>query len=181
MTTPLSPRLSTAAMLDFSAPELAKAVDMVRSDSSPENFCVFGYQGASKIVFKSSGTTAFRGLVDCLSDFEISFALVRVDKKRDDFTSAVTFVYVTWVGPRVDAWARGRVAPHHIELKKLMGYTVLDIQTDDKTTLAEDVVRDKLKKASWKVLKVVTDVVMQQVPKPEPPMGEYVIRVDSHL
>lgn len=91
-----------AATLNVSAPDLAKAVALVRSDSSPENFCVFGYQRSSKIVLKSTGTTALEGLVNCLRDDEISFALVRVETSSDTFTSSFQFLFVTWVGPKVD-------------------------------------------------------------------------------
>lgn len=161
-----------AATLDFSASDFAKGLSLVHSDASPENFCVFGYLGSSKIVLKSTGTTGLEGLVDCLRDDEISFALVRVETSSDTFTSSFQFLFVTWVGPKVDGLARGRVGPHKIELKKLIGWTVLDLQTDDRDELKGNNIRSQLQKASFKSMKLFATRVAEPQPGPKEFFGE---------
>lgn len=136
-----------AARLNYSDASLSDAVAKVRSNASPENYAIFGYKGNSTIVLKSTGTT-LQGLVAELHDDEISYALLRMQGGRDHGSKAVKFVYIVWLGPGVGDWARGHVGTHSMNLKDLIGWTVLTVQTDDKTELTEDVIRERLKKAS---------------------------------
>jgi len=136
------------ARLDISSPDLADAIAKVRSDTTPENFCLFGYEGKSKIVLKELGTSSFTGLVDALEEGDVAYGLLRVEGGRDQESKAVKFVYVVWVGPSVGGMAKGRVGSHKMDLKEVIGWTVVDIQTDDKDDLTEAVIREKLKKAS---------------------------------
>lgn len=62
---------------------------------------------------------------------------------------------------------RGRVGPHKIELKKFVGWTVLDIQTDDRDELKGDIIRTHLKKVSFKSVKLAALLATPHVAEPE--------------
>ena len=136
------------ARLDVSDPALGEAVIKVRSDASPETFCLFGYEGKSKIVLKTCGTGSVYSALDALEDEAVSYGLLRITGTRDQESKTVKFVFVCYVGPSVGGMARGRVGAHKGDIKGLVGQSHVDIQTDDKTDLSEDSITTRLKKAS---------------------------------
>jgi len=89
------------ARLDLSDPALADALTKVRSDASPETYCVFGYEGKSKIVLKEMGTGNCYECIKGMDDAEISYALLRVTGTRDQESKTVKFVFICYVGPSV--------------------------------------------------------------------------------
>ena len=65
------------ARLDISDPKLKEAVAAVRSDATADKYCIFGYEGKSKIVLKETGSGSMADMVDSLNDGEISYVLLR--------------------------------------------------------------------------------------------------------
>ena len=131
-------RTMNTARLDVSDPALADAVIKVRSDTSPETFCLFGYEGKSKIVLKECGTGSPYSAIDSMEDEVVSYALLRITGTRDQESKTVKFVWVVYVGPSVGGMARGRVGAHKGDIKAVVGQSHVDIQTDDKTDLTEE-------------------------------------------
>jgi len=136
------------ARLDISATELKDAVQQVRSDDNPSKYCILKYEGKAKIVLQEIGSDSISDMVSKFEDDQVQYALLRVEGGRDQESKAVKFVYVVWIGPSVGGMAKGRVSSHKADLKETIGWTVVDIQTDDKDEVTEEIIRDKLKKAS---------------------------------
>ena len=136
------------ARLDLSDPALADALTKVRSDASPETYCVFGYEGKSKIVLKDMGTGNCYECIKGMDDAEISYALLRVTGTRDQESKTVKFVFICYVGPSVGGMQKGRVNGHKGDVKAMVGQSHVDIQADDKADLTEANITAKLKKAS---------------------------------
>jgi hypothetical protein len=136
------------ARLDLSDPALADALTKVRSDASPETYCVFGYEGKSKIVLKDMGTGNCYECIKGMDDAEISYALLRVTGTRDQESKTVKFVFICYVGPSVGGMQKGRVNGHKGDVKTMIGQSHVDIQADDKADISEEVITGKLKKAS---------------------------------
>jgi len=136
------------ARLDVSDPALAQAITAVRSDTTPETFCVFTYEGKSKIVLKGTGSGDCYKAVDEFDEAAVSYALLRVTGTRDQESKTVKFVFLVYVGPSVGGMARGRVGGHKGDVKELMGQSHVDIQSDDKADMTEEAITTKLKKAS---------------------------------
>ena len=134
--------------LDLSDPALADALTKVRSDASPETYCVFGYEGKSKIVLKDMGTGNCYECIKGMDDAEVSYALLRVTGTRDQESKTVKFVFICYVGPSVGGMQKGRVNGHKGDVKTMIGQSHVDIQADDKADISEEVITGKLKKAS---------------------------------
>lgn len=67
---------------------------------------------------------------------------------RDQESKTVKFVYVTYVGPSVGGMAKGRVGSHKMDIKSIIGQSHVDYQSDDIDEVTDDIIREKLKKAS---------------------------------
>uniref|UniRef100_A0A7S4BJE2 ADF-H domain-containing protein n=1 Tax=Chrysotila carterae TaxID=13221 RepID=A0A7S4BJE2_CHRCT len=134
-------------MADVSAPELKEAIADVRSDATDTAWCLFGYEGKSKIVFERKGSGGVDEMVAALDDAKVSYCLLRV-VSGDQESKRVKFVFIAYVGPNVGGLARGRVGGHKGGVHELVGQSHVDIQTDDKDDLTEAVIKDKLAKAA---------------------------------
>ena len=135
--------------LDTSDPALKEIVAKVRSDTDPASWCVLGYEGKAKIILKNSGSGSFMGAMEELEDGAVNYCLLRVEGGRDQESKSVKFVSVVWVGPSVGGMQKGRVGAHKADiLEPILGWTVVDMQVDDMDDLTEDIIREKLKKAS---------------------------------
>jgi len=133
--------------LDVSSPELKAAIADVRSDGSATNWCIFGYEGKSKIVLKSKGEGSLVAMVAEVSDEEVSYCLLR-SVSGDQESKRIKFVIIVYVGPNVGGMARGRVGGHKGDVKELMGQSHVDFQTDDRSDLTEENIKDRLAKAA---------------------------------
>ena len=120
----------------------------MRSDLTPETWLVFGYEGKAKIVCKEVGEGSPYAAIDSMDDAEVSFALLRVTGTRDQESKTVKFVFISYTGPGVGGMARGRVNGHKGDVKELIGQSHVDISTDDRDDMTEEVITQKLKKAS---------------------------------
>ena len=116
------------ARLDISDPALNDAIVKVRSDASPETYCIFGYEGKSKIVLKSCAEGNAFDAIGELDDAEVSYGLLRVGNTRDQESKTVKFVFIVYVGPSVGGMARGRVGGHKGDIKEMIGQSHVDIQ-----------------------------------------------------
>ena len=91
-------------MADTSDPELLRAVASVRSDATPQTYCVLG-AGKKKLSVVAIGTdrSPFAASVNEMDDGQVSFALLRVANTRDQESKTVKFVFVTcmhhWLEP----------------------------------------------------------------------------------
>ena len=65
------------ARLDISDPKLKEAVASVRSDSTPDMYCIFTYEGKSKIVCKEIGQGSMADMAEALDEGEIAYVLLR--------------------------------------------------------------------------------------------------------
>ena len=132
-------------MADLSDPALGEALALVRSDVAPQTYCIFGYEGKTKIVCKARGGGSCYAAMDEMSESEVSYALLRVANTRDQESKSVKFVFVVYTGPAVGA---SRVGSHKGDVKAFIGQSHVDIQTDDMDDLSEAAITEKLKKAS---------------------------------
>jgi hypothetical protein len=142
------PAPMNTSRLDLSDKALADAILKVRSDASPETYCVFGYEGNSKIVLKDIGTGSCYECIDDMDEGSVSYALLRVTGTRDQESKTVKFVFICYVGPSVGGMQKGRVNGHKGDVKAMVGQSHVDIQADDKADLTEANITAKLKKAS---------------------------------
>jgi len=140
--------MGSTARLDLSDSALKDAVLKVRSDASPETFCVLGYEGKAKIVLKDSGSGDPYACIDDMGDGDVSYALLRVGNTRDQESKTVKFVFLCFVGPSVGGMQKGRVGSHKGDVKELIGQSHVEIQTDDKEDISQEAITTKLKKAS---------------------------------
>jgi len=109
------------------APEAAKAVAAVRSDSSSTSWALLGFEGNSELCLVGEGEEWPGELLPLLDGGQVLYALLRVSQLVDGRVSSVKFALVSWVGEAVPALRkaklstlRGAVAealsPYHAEL-----------------------------------------------------------------
>mmetsp|Transcript_17249 Transcript_17249/g.56585 ORF Transcript_17249/g.56585 Transcript_17249/m.56585 type:complete len:225 (-) Transcript_17249:144-818(-) len=134
--------------VDVSDGGISTAIASVRDDGTDDMYAILKYDGKAKLILQKTGSGSMDEMAGELDDGEVQYVLLRVEGGRDQESKAVKFVFITWVGSSVGGMAKGRVASHKMAVKDALGWTVVDIQADDKDDISEEVIREKLKKAS---------------------------------
>mmetsp|Transcript_18932 Transcript_18932/g.59257 ORF Transcript_18932/g.59257 Transcript_18932/m.59257 type:complete len:225 (-) Transcript_18932:126-800(-) len=134
--------------VDVSDGGISTAIASVRDDGTDDMYAILKYDGKAKLILQKTGSGSMDEMAGELDDGEVQYVLLRVEGGRDQESKAVKFVFITWVGASVGGMAKGRVASHKMAVKDALGWTVVDIQADDKDDISEEVIREKLKKAS---------------------------------
>ena len=62
------PCLAMMGALALSDPDLGAAIARVRSDVAPDTYCLFGYEGRSKIVCKAVGAASVDKVVEQMDE-----------------------------------------------------------------------------------------------------------------
>ncbi|XP_038073228.1 uncharacterized protein LOC119741508 isoform X2 [Patiria miniata] len=96
-TTKMAAVSSRGAPVTFS-PDVSDAIADVRSDDSPTNWLLAGYEGGnpkSQILMVKSGVDGLAGLTELLKTDLVYYGLLRVSDEIDDIRT-VKFVYITW-------------------------------------------------------------------------------------
>ncbi|EOD33751.1 hypothetical protein EMIHUDRAFT_441472 [Emiliania huxleyi CCMP1516] len=133
--------------VDVSDGGISTAIASVRDDGTDDMYAILKYDGKAKLILQKTGSGSMDEMAGELDDGEVQYVLLRVEGGRDQESKAVKFVFITWVGASVGGMAKGRVASHKMAVKDALGWTVVDIQADDKDDISEGVIREKLKKA----------------------------------
>jgi hypothetical protein len=109
--------------------KIADGVAKVRSDSDSTNWVLYRFDGAKKnIHYHSSGSGGYSEFVQEVADDLVMFGLLRydlADDSKDGGFRPTKFVFVTWIGPDVNALVRAKanaetkrvareMSPYHI-------------------------------------------------------------------
>ena len=126
--------VQSMATLDLSDPAIADAIATVRSDATPQTYCILSYKSKSTLGVETLGEGSAFAAIDEMEDDKVSYALLRVANTRDQESKTVKFCFVTYVGPSVGGMARGRVGAHKGQVKALVGQSTLRCRRTIATT-----------------------------------------------
>ena len=133
-------------MADVSDSRINQGYQDVRTDGSPTNWVLAGYEGNNKIVSQGSGTGGLNELVGNLADDQVQYGYFSV-VTGDSESRRTKFVLLTWIGPNVGALKKARTSVHKSSVKEIFRDFAIEVQSDDKEDFAEDVVIQKVVKA----------------------------------
>jgi len=133
-------------MVDVTDAALAQAYNDVRNDKVATTWCVFGYQGAKKIVLYAQGQGDWNEMTSTLKDDACQFAFVRVTT-GDEESKRAKFVFVSWVGKQVGALQRAKVSVHKANIKEVVRDYAAEIHAEDRSEIEEDKVMQIVIKA----------------------------------
>ncbi|XP_022107952.1 uncharacterized protein LOC110988584 isoform X2 [Acanthaster planci] len=145
------------ASVTFS-PEVSDAIDDLRSDNSPTNWLVAGYEGGnpkSQIVVVKSGNDGLAGMKELLEDNSVFYGLLRVSNEIDDI-STIKFVYITWVGSKVKPMTKAKVATHKGVCGEMFQPAHIEVFASELADLLETDIMNKVMAASGTKLNVRT-------------------------
>eukprot|EP00013_Stygamoeba_regulata_P021155 CAMPEP_0177656632 /NCGR_PEP_ID=MMETSP0447-20121125/15688_1 /TAXON_ID=0 /ORGANISM="Stygamoeba regulata, Strain BSH-02190019" /LENGTH=143 /DNA_ID=CAMNT_0019160799 /DNA_START=60 /DNA_END=491 /DNA_ORIENTATION=- len=134
-------------MADVSDPKIAAGYQAVRSDADPTNWTLFGYEGNNKIVHQGQGSGGLSELVAQLKDDQVQYGFFNIIT-GDSESRRTKFVLLTWIGPGVGALKKARTSVHKASVKEICRDFAVELQSDDRDDFAEDVVLDRVTKAS---------------------------------
>jgi len=107
---------------------------------------VLGYEdNNNKIGLKASGSGGIAQLKQKLAEDQPLYAILRVATAG---TTAVKFVFITWIGPRVPALKKARVSTHRDSVGELFGSCHIRMQTDQLDELSPQSIDAKIRHAA---------------------------------
>lgn len=92
-----------ASNVNVDDPRIAETWNLVRSDSSPENWMVLGFSAPTSVCVNSFGSGGVEELIAHLNDDEILFCALRCS-----ISGATKFFHLFFVGENVSGMKRGK-------------------------------------------------------------------------
>ncbi|KAI6652797.1 Drebrin-like protein [Oopsacas minuta] len=138
--------------LQFSDP-VEEAIKDVRSDETPNNWCVIEYgrddndRLTNTLSLRRMGTTLVE-LQKEFSDEQPAYALFRVIDVIDDHIPSAKFVFIQWVGEKVRPMVKAKLATHKGALAEKVGPCHINIHATQPADLSERNILDKVMSAS---------------------------------
>lgn len=138
--------------LQFSDP-VEEAIKDVRSDETPNNWCVieYGMNEAGKLTntlnLRKIGTTISEMQKEFSEDHP-AYALFRVIDVIDDHIPSAKFVFIQWVGEKVKPMVKAKLATHKGALAEKVGPCHVNIHATQSADLSERNILDKVMSAS---------------------------------
>jgi len=119
----------------------------VHSDKSELDWALLTYEGENSNTLKllGSGAGGLSELVSHLDDKIVAYGVLRVQEKFDD-SNIIRFIFIKWVGTGIQRMLKARMGTHFGSIKEIVGAYHCDIEADNKKDLAENVVRDVVRK-----------------------------------
>lgn len=121
-----------------------EAYNEVRDDNTETSWAVFKYDGVM-IVPGGQGTDYGEFMNMCTDDARL-FAFVRVTT-GDAMSKRAKFTLITWIGENITGLQRAKVSTDKTLVKDIVQNYAKEFQISDLKELAEDSIREELKKA----------------------------------
>jgi len=129
--------------------EVRATLQQVRSDGSPTNWALVGYENPSSnnLVLIGKGTGGIEELTSHLHNDIVGYALLR-EIERIDESNTVKFVFIDWTGENINRMLRARLGTHSGVVKDTFSPYHVDLHTSDISEVSEDHIRKIIKKAA---------------------------------
>ncbi|KAF2464163.1 actin depolymerizing protein [Lindgomyces ingoldianus] len=129
--------------------DIAQAYEDVRSDKSETTWLVLKYASGTPDSLKldKTGTGDIAEMCECLGDDEAAYGYVRVTLGNDEYSERTKFAFVVWAGPNTKIMRKAKMSFQSGQVKQVLRSYAVEIQTDDKKDLEQEVVVMKLRKA----------------------------------
>jgi hypothetical protein len=128
----------------------------VRSDSTPTNWFLAGYEGkkGNTIIALGKGSGGLDEILPLLEDDMVGYVLLRQKEKIDE-SETVKFVFIEWSGPNIDRMHKARLSTHKGAVNELFSpYHVDILQASDKSEVTQEIIDRKIKEAAGTMNKV---------------------------
>jgi hypothetical protein len=139
---------STSVLTFLDEENIRSAIKALRSDADETDWVLLTYEGnTNKIYLAGRGILGLDELIPHFKEDGIYYALYRTTDTVDN-TVAVKFVLILWVGEKVPIIRKARITTHKGELKEFIGQYHVDIDCSNLSEINEDIVTERVKKAS---------------------------------
>jgi len=132
------------------------AIKEVRADDSPVDWALVGYEGGkgSTLVLLGKGSDGLDGLKSHLKDEIVGYGLLRTTDRIDN-SLTVKFVFINWVGEKIDRMHRARLGTHKGQIQSLVAPFHVDINAQAQSEVTAEIVKSKVQDASGSGSKVM--------------------------
>ncbi|PRP81054.1 hypothetical protein PROFUN_11132 [Planoprotostelium fungivorum] len=134
---------------------IRNAIKEVRADDNPTDWALVGYEGdkGSTLVLNGKGSGGLEELRSHLRENAVGYGLLRTTDKIDNSVT-VKFVFINWVGEKIDRMHRARLGTHKGQVHDLFAPFHVDINAAVESEVTADIVREKVQDASGSGSKV---------------------------
>jgi len=107
-------------MVDVSNPQLAEYYQDVRNDTTPTDWCLFGYSSDGKAIEPiNKGEDGLEGMKSNLDESKCFFGFLRVTS-GDEESKRAKFVFITFGGTRAPVLRRAKMSVHKDSVHKVI-------------------------------------------------------------
>jgi len=128
---------------------IRRAIADVRSDGSPINWALAGYQGdnTNDVALIGAGEGGVNELIPHLNDRQASYGLLRITERFDN-SDTVKFVFIRWTGENIHRMLRARKGTHEAAVKEIFAPYHVTVDAENLKEISEDIITTTVSKAS---------------------------------
>jgi len=133
---------------DVVLPSDKDAINAVRSDSDPTDWCLYSYEGnTNNIVLVGSGTGGLSEMRSHFADNRFMYGLLRVVDQYDA-TANTRFVYIVWVGEKLPIMRKALITTHKGVVTGFIGQAHVELNWTNLSEATEEQVVAKVSSAA---------------------------------
>ena len=129
--------------------DFLNGIKKVRLDSDPTDWAVVGHfnDDPNKVELVATGSDGYDGLINCLREDKVQYALLRVTTTVD-FSLTVKFVYIHLIGSKVGFAKRGKYSVVHGAVKPYLQPSHVEFEIETLSEIKLDIITSKVEKAA---------------------------------